>query len=686
MNGFTVENTRNFAITGHGGSGKTSLLEQLLFKSGATSRLGRVDDGTSICDFQDDEKKRKVTIDSKVLRFETSGVNVFVVDTPGYADFYASVVGALRVVDSVLIVLDSTSGVQVGAQRIWKEAEKKGKPVIFFVNKLDKEQSNFFNVVKALRKSFGEKCIPIQVPVGKEKDFKGVADLISGSVSGTMSDEEKELFEEYKTALVENVAEADDAILEKYLGEGTLSDDEVKKGLKAAIAGRKVFPILCGSAQSAVGINELLKAIRDDFPSPDTLGEIEGLDGQKRKPAANEPMSAFAFKTMTDPFVGHITYCRVYSGTLNANSEVLNSSQDKSERLAHLYLIKGKEQITIERASAGDIVAIPKLKLTAINQTLCDSKGKIAYPPIEFPKPSISFSIHPKAKGDEEKVATGLHKLCEDDSTLVLAKNVETKEMVLSGLGDLHIEVMLARLRDKFGVDVTIGEPLVAYKETVRAMAEGHEKHKKQSGGRGQYGEVYLRLAPKPRGGGYEFKNAVVGGNIPRQYIPAIEKGVVGIMETGILAGYPVVDVEVTVYDGSYHTVDSSELSFKLAGSKAFQDAFAKASPYLLEPIVNVEVVAPEEYTGTIIGILNAKRGRMQGMDMQGGLQVIKSQVPISEMFKFSNELRSITGGSGSFSMEFSHYEEVPFNIAQKVIDKTKHARASGEMATNSTH
>lgn len=672
MKNIPVEKVRNFAVAGHGGSGKTSLIENLIYACGANSRLGRVDNGSSICDYQDDEKRRAITINSKLITLEKNGYSLSILDTPGYADFFGDTLGALRVADCTLIVIDATAGIQVGAMKAWRECEKRKRPRAFYINKMDKDQADFSQILSVITESFGVNCVPLHIPIGTGSSFSGIVDIITGIGIDKADAATKELLEKSKTAVFDAIAETDDSLLEKYLSGEDLTKEEVAHGLQAGIASGSIIPIFCGSAEKSIGIDTLIEDITHYFPSPQDLGRLIGTSGEEeREPTKDAPFSALVFKTVTDPFIGHLTFFRVYSGTVTPSCEVYNTTQDAKEKLGHLYVMRGKEQIEITEAGPGDIVVVPKLKQAMINDTFCSPQHKIEYAHIQYPSATLSFSIHPKAKGEEEKIASGLHKLCDDDPTLSIVKNAETKEMVLSGLGDQHINVMLDRLKDRYHVEVTIGKPKVAYKETIRKKAKGHEKHKKQSGGRGQYGEVYLEIEPVEHGAGFEFVDKIVGGVIPRNFLPAIEKGIVGKMKEGILAGYPIVDIRAAAYDGSFHAVDSSEMAFKIAGSKAFKDAFMQASPVLLEPIMDIEVTVPDDMTGAIMGDLNGKRGRVQGMDaIPGGLQLVKAQVPAAELFTYSNELRSMTGGRGSFTMEFSHYEEVPSHIAQKVIDE----------------
>ncbi|MBN1492944.1 MAG: elongation factor G [Candidatus Omnitrophica bacterium] len=674
MKNFGSADVKIVAMAGHGGAGKTSIIENILYKAKVTTRIGKVDDDTSFCNYLDDEKKRKTTLNSKILSFEYNNKGIFLLDSPGYADFFGDTVGTITAADCVVLVVDAVAGIQVGTRKAWKEAERLGKGRAFFINKLDKDQADFEKTIEVIKEMYGKNCVVINVPIGEKGSLSGVVGVAHNTNIENADDAAKELADKYHTQLIDSVAETDDELLEKYLGGEELTREQVLPILERGVAKGEIYPIFCGSAEKDIGTQEFMNAIVNFFPSPHDVGAVPVAEGAPIPPEANAPFSGFIFKTVNDPFIGQLTYVRVLSGTIKENADVYNVTKGQKEKIGHMYVMNGKEQKAVPQATVGMIVAIPKMKVSTIGDSLGAIGSKTIFPAMQYPTPSISFSIHSKAKGEEEKISTGLHKLCDDDPTLHLEKNMETKEMVLSGLGDLHIEVALSRLKDKFHVEVEIGKPKIAYKETCRRSAEGHEKHKKQSGGRGQYGEVYLRIEPLARGAGFEFVDAVVGGVIPRNFLPAVEKGVVGIMTEGILAKYPVVDLKVTVHDGSYHTVDSSEMAFKIAGSKAFKDAFMKADPILLEPIMDVEVTIPDDLTGTIIGDLNSKRGRVGGMDMIGGMQIVKAQVPIAEMFSYSNELRSMTAGQGSYIMNFSHYEEVPAHLMTKVIEEAKTA------------
>ena len=657
MQGIKTEDTRTVVVIGHSSAGKTSLIESILHKTGANTRLGQVDDGTSVCDYNGEEKKRKVTIYAKLVNCKHGSKNLFLLDTPGYADFFGEVMGALKVADGAVLVVDGVSGIQVGTQRCWKQLEELNIPRLIFINKLDKDNSDFAKIVDSIRGTFGKQCVPIQAPEGQAKNFKGMVDLVNSGSGGS---------DEYRSMLIESVAESDDVLLEKYLETGLLSDKELLDALKEGITKNKIVPILGGAAAQELGTMELLAAIESYLPSPIDRGVPGGIC----QPDAGAPYAAFVFKAITDSFVGQVTFMRVYSGTIKADSEIYNSSKNCKEKVTQLLLFTGKEQRPITEAGPGDIVAIAKLKHTKVSDTVSPANNKVTFDPIVFPKPCISFAVKPHSKGDEEKISKGLHRLAEEDQTFDVTRDRETKELVISGMGDLHLEIMLDKLKNKFGVEVDKSAPKVAYKETINVQGSSQYRHKKQSGGSGQFAEVWLRVEPRPRGEGFEFVNEVVGGAIPQQFIASCEKGIRSAMDSGFLAGYPVVDIQAIVYDGKTHPVDSKDIAFQIAARHAFKEACQKAKPVLLEPIMNVEVYIPPEFMGDINGDLNSKRGRVMGMDQMGDLQVIKAQVPIAEMSRYSTDLRSITGGRGSFSMEFSHYEEVPARLTQEIIAK----------------
>lgn len=668
MKAFPAEKVRTLAIIGHGGCGKTSLADALMFVSGANDRHGRVDAGSSIGDTSDEERERRISIQSHPLHMGWKGHGLFVIDTPGYADFVGDMVCALRVADAAVVVVDALTGVDVGTMRAWRFAERRNLPRAVFINKLDKENADYAKCLDAVRTALGARCVPVTLPIGAQAGLKGVAGAMSGKGMDSLAPDVKAIADGVVEKLTEAAAETDDSLTEKYLERGALSPEEVGGALRDAVNKGSLVPVYCGSAETEAGVAELLDGICDLFPSPVDRGPVAAIGGAAVEPKASAPFSAFVFKNVTDPFVGQLTYFRVYSGTLSSNSSFFNVSARKTERFGHLYFIKGKEQISVDEIGPGGIVAVPKLKLTAVGNSLSSEESPVEFEGLDLPKAVISFAVYPKKAGEEEKIAAGLHRLTQEDPTLRAARNGETKELIVSGMGDVHIAAAQQRLRNKFNVEVDLRLPIVPYKETVKASAEGHERHKKQTGGRGQYAEVYLKIEPLPRGGGFEFVDDIVGGAIPKGFLPAIEKGVRGSMAAGVVAGFPVVDLRVRCYDGTFHDVDSSNMAFELAGSKAFKDGMAKARPILLEPIHILDVTVPAEYMGAITGDLNSRRGRILGMEQAGELQKIKAQVPLAEMLSYCTQLRSLTGGRGTFEMEFSSYEEVPAALVQKVI------------------
>ena len=693
MKGFTTERIRNVALISHGGAGKTSLAEAMLYTSGAINRLGKVDAGNTTTDFDPDEIKRQVTIGTALAPLEWKGVKVNLLDTPGFFDFIGEVQGALRVADSAIVAVCAVSGVEVGTEKVWSYADAYNLPRLVFINKIDRENANFDAVLEQLRQFFGVKVFPLQFPLGQENSFKGVIDLVKMKAlvytdnTGLALQEEDipaELQEKalnLREKLVEAAAEADDELMEKYLEEEPLSEEEINRALRIGTLEGKIVPVLCGSGIMNYGIQPLLDLVTSALPSPadrpPAPGALPGKADEEvvRKADPGEPLSALVFKTLADPYVGRVNYFRVYSGTLKADSQVFNFNKEKAERIGSLFFMRGKNQIQTDQIIVGDIGAVAKLAVTATGDTLGDKNNPIVFPPIEFPEPVISFAVEPKSKGDEEKVSAGLARFLEEDPTFRVERNTETKQIIISGMGDMHLDVIVERLSKKFGVDVNLKTPKVPYKETIRGTSKKEGKYKKQSGGRGQYGHVFLEISPLPRGEGFVFEDKIVGGVVPRQYIPAVEKGVLEAMEEGNLAKYPVVDIKVSLYDGSYHTVDSSEMAFKIAASMALRGAIDQADPVLLEPIMDVEVTIPENFMGDIMGDLNSRRGRIQGMAPGQGLQVIKAQVPLAEMFDYAIDLRSMTQGRGFFTMKFSHYEEVPFQEAEKIIAAAKAER-----------
>jgi elongation factor G len=688
MKQYAIHELRNIGIIAHGGAGKTSLAEAMLYDAGSLTRLGRVDDGTASMDYDPDEIKRKISISSAINFAEWNKHKINIVDTPGYANFIADTKACLRAVDAAVVIVSAISGVKVQTEKVWRFAHDYELPRLIFVNKMDRERANFMRALGDIEKALGITPLPLQLPIGAEHNFKGVVDLLSqkayvykpdGSGKFEVQDIPADLRAEadkYREKLIEAIVETNDELLTTYLEGGELKGQQLEEALREATITSQFVPVVYGSAIQNIGIQPLLDAMVNYLPSPADRPVPQGVGRQgkpeKRRPEAKEPFSAQVFKTVVDQHVGKLSLFRVFSGELNADSVIYNSAQDTKERVGHIYILQGKQQKAVNSVKAGEIAAVAKLKVTRTGDTLCDEKSPIIFEPLAPPKPVLSFAIEPKSKGDEEKVSLALQRLSEEDPSLEVRRDDETRELLVSGMGQVHLEVIVDRLRRKFGVEVHMKSPKVPYKETIRSSAKAQGKYKKQSGGRGQYGDTWLELEPLPRGQGFEFVDKIVGGVIPRQYIPAVEKGVVEAMEGGVIAGYPVVDVKVTLYDGSFHSVDSSEMAFKIAASMGFKKAVLEAEPVLLEPIMNMEVTVPDECMGDVIGDLNARRGKVLGVEPRANSQNIKAQVPMAEVLKYAPNLRSMTGGRGVFSMEFSHYEEVPSHLSEKIIEQAK--------------
>ncbi len=687
-----VANIRNVALIAHSGAGKTSLVEAILYNAGAIDRMGSVEAGNTVSDYEPEEISRKISITSSLSFCDWRGSRINLIDTPGFINFIEDTRGCIRMADGLILVVCAVSGIKAESKKIWSYASEYKIPAIAFVNKLDKEATSFSSSIDEIKKSLGIDPVPLQIPIGQGDEFRGVIDLISmkGYVNDNckaleiaIPDEYKTSVDEYRKKLIEKIAENDDALLEKYLEGEELTVEELMQGLKSASISRKFIPVLGGSATSNIAIRQLLDAILLCLPSPverATIAPIKALNKKDSsehilKPVATEPFIAYVFKTIADPYAGKLSVFRVFSGTLKADSNIFNATSEAKERVGQVFNLLGKRQIPAQSAGPGEIAAVVKLKDTNVGDTLCDEQHSFVIEKVKFAEPIISYAIAPKSKGDEEKVSLGLQRILEEDPTLKFSRDEESKEMILSGMGQVHLEVALEKLKRKFGVDVIMKTPKIPYRETIRAAAKSQGKYKKQSGGRGQYGDCWIEIEPLPRGEGYEFIDKIVGGAIPQQYRPAVEKGIIETMKEGILAGYPIIDIRVTLFDGSYHTVDSSEMAFKIAGSMALKKAFMEAKPVLLEPIMKVEVIVPEDTLGAVIGDLNSKRGKVQGVDSQpDGSQKITALVPMAEMLVYANQLHSITSGRGLYSMEFSHYEEVPSQIAQKIIaGKQKH-------------
>lgn len=679
MKTYAVEKIRNVAVVGHGGVGKTTLVESLLFHAGAIDRMGKVEDGNTTTDFDPEEIRRKITINAASAPLEWKDHKINLLDTPGYPDFIGEAIAALRVADGAIFVLDAVAGIQVQTDKLWKVAEADRLPRLVFVSRMDRENANFGRIVETLQARFGTHVLPVELPIGQESGFRGVVDLIDmrayvyeggkvvpSEVPAGLRDEAQR----YRERLVEEAAEGEDELVEKYLEAGELTDEEIRRGLRAGARAGVVIPVMCGAGAHGTGTEQLLNAILTLLPHPAERG-VQTANGDVLSGDASEPLAALVFKTMADPYVGRLSYFRVYSGTLRSDSQVYNANKEKVERVGQVYVLRGKQQIAVPAILAGDIGAVAKLSETQTNDTLCGKDRPVRLRLVEFPKPAIAMTIEPKSKADEDKLGQVLHRLAEEDPTIHVEHDTEAKKTVLSGLGESHLEIVADRLRRKFNVEVRLGAPHVPYRETIRKKTSAEGRYVKQTGGRGQYGVCTLEIEPLARGAGYEWVDKIFGGVIPQQFRQSVEKGVRKAMAEGVVAGYPVVDIKVTLTDGKTHEVDSSDIAFQIAGSIAFKNAFQNANPVLLEPIMQVAVTVPDEQMGDVIGDLNARRGRIQGMNPNGdGTTTVQAQVPMAEMLRYASDLRSITGGRGAFEMSFSHYEEVPAHIAQKVIEE----------------
>ncbi|MGD0625759.1 MAG: elongation factor G [Thermodesulfobacteriota bacterium] len=681
---------RNIAIIAHGKAGKTTLAEAMLFDGKASDRLGRVDDGASVMDFEPEEIKRSLTISSSFNHLEWNKHKINLIDTPGDANFIIDTKNSLQAVDGAVIVVDAVAGVEVQTEKVWEYSSQFALPRLFFISKMDRERANFSQAVADIQKVLTPKAVPLNLPIGAEDSFAGLVDLMTlkafyfeTDLSGRFSEREipADLKEEVHSArekLAEAIAESDDTLLEKYLEGQELSPEELFQGLKKGVLNKSIFPILSGSGLKNMGIQPLLDAILQCLPSPLDREPARGTHPvtkaeEIRKPEDEEPFSAFVFKTVADPYAGKLTIFRVWSGTLQSDSTLYNANRGVRERFGQILQLEAKNQKPIEFVGPGDIAAVAKLRETTTWDTLCDEKKPILYQGISLPIPPVSFAVAPKAKGDEEKITSSLARFMEEDPTIKLQRDEQTKELILFGMGQVHMEVTVEKLKRKFGVEVSLKTPKIPYKETIKSTKSGIVyRHKKQSGGRGQFAEVHFELSPLARGAGFEFKNALVGMNVPRNFVPAVEKGVAEAMQSGVLAGYPVVDLKVKFYDGKSHEVDSSEIAFKIAALMAFKKGVMEANPVLLEPIMNIEVFIPDEYMGDVIGDLNSRRGRVLAVEPRSKGQIIKAQVPLAEVLKYAPDLTSMTSGRGSFSMELSHYEEVPSHLTEKIVSAAK--------------
>ncbi|KUG02968.1 translation elongation factor g-related [hydrocarbon metagenome] len=679
MKVYPTSKIRNIALVGHGGTGKTSLAEAMLFNTGATTRLGKVDDGNTVADFLPEEVKKKITISTSLVPCEYRDHKINALDTPGFADFYFEVIGAARVADTLVMMLSANAGVEVQTEVIWEDFPD--MPKLVFVNKMDRENADYYKVLDQLKNTFSDVVVPVQIPIGSESSFKGIVDLIKMKAytfeegSGKMTEGEipadmMDDVEIYKEQLIEAAAEADDDLLAKYLEGEELTDEEILAGVKkAASSGSAVF-VFCGSALKNIGVQPFMDFIVDCATTPEDNPIYKKMDQSK--------LAIQVFKTIADPYIGRLNMFRVFTGTMKADNSYFNASKEKDERIAQLLVMTGKEQSSVPELNTGDIAAVAKLNTTATGDTLCQKANPVSMDPIEFPQPTLNMAIEPKSKGDEDKLSGALQRIKEEDPTIIIEKNTETKQTLLKSMGDTHVDILIEKLKSKFGVDVISKDMKIPYRETIRATVEAEGKHKKQSGGHGQYGHVKIRFEPLSEGD-FEFGEQVFGGSVPRQYFPAVEKGLMEALDEGVLAGYPVTSLKATLFDGSYHSVDSSEMAFKMAARLAFRKGLEGAKPVLLEPIMNVEIVIPESFMGDIIGDLNSKRGRVQGMEPVGKKQLIKAQVPQAEMARYTIDLKSMTQGRGKFTMEYSHYEEVPAQNADKIIEKARQEKEEKE-------
>jgi elongation factor G len=696
MRVFESDSIRNICIVGHGAAGKTSLTSAILFDSGAVNRLARVDDGNTTTDWEDEEIERKISISCALAHCEWNKKKINILDTPGYRPFMAETQLAVRAADAAIVVIDAVAGVEVQTEKVWEFCNEYSLPRMIVINKTDRDNASSERSLSSLEESFGRNAVPLQIPMGTEKNFSGVISLVTGKAyrysrdgSGKFQEEEipaeyKDEFESRREKLIEMAAEGSDVLMEKFFADGTLDQADLLEGLKASILQGTIYPVFYTSALLNIGIAQVLDAVVDLIPSPATVGKTKGLDVKTNEPierilSDKEPYAAYVFKTIADPFAGRISLFKLYSGVMRSDTTYNNQTKGKSEKLGPLQLLLGKTMVPIGEVHAGDFFAVTKLRETTTGDTLCEPAHPIVFSSVIIPEPSITFAIEPKSRGDEDKISNALARILEEDGAIKYSRDAQTKQMLLSGSDQLHVEVTVSKLRKRYGVEVLLKTPKIPYRETIRGKADVQGRHKKQTGGHGQFGDCWIRMEPLPRGGKFEFADEIFGGSIPRNFVPAVEKGIVESAARGYLAGYPVVDFKVTVYDGSYHPVDSSEMAFKIAGSQAFKKAMEEARPVLLEPVMDVEIYAPQEYAGALTGDLTSRRGRLQGMDIKRDIQIIKAQVPMAEMVTYSPVLTSVTGGRGSYHMEFSHYDEVPAHIAQKVIEEANKDRKHEE-------
>jgi len=677
---------RNVVLLSHQGAGKTSLAEYMLFNSGAIQRLGSAADGTTTSDYDPLEVERHMGINLSLLPMQWQGMKLNIIDTPGYADFVGEARSGLRVTEGAIIVICAASGVEVGTEQMWSDTEKGSLPRLIFVNKMDRDNADFLTTLKGIQSKLSPKCLAVQLPIGSQKDFQGIIDLVTMKAYVGADSQEAEIpsslreqTEASREKLVEAAVEVDDELINKYLEGKAISNEEILAAIrKSTIAGRLV-PVFAGSALKGMGARQILSGICSYLPSPEEHGAIMAKnvstgDQEEIKPDSESPLSVLVFKTTADPYVGKLSYFRVYSGVISSNSQVWNANKNSMERIGQLFAMLGKNQQTVPQVAAGDIGAVARLSLTTTGDTICAREHSVILPGIEFPKANFSMAIQPQAKSDLDKMSTVLPRICEEDPSLQIRREADTNEFIISGVGDNHLEITREKIRRKFGVEVKLDLPMIPYKETITASTKAEYKHKKQTGGHGQYGHVLLELEPLARGGGFEFAKKIVGGAIPQNYIPSVEKGVNEARQEGVLAGYPVVDVRVSLYDGSFHPVDSSDIAFKIAGAQALKKGLSQGQPVLVEPIMKLTITMPESYTGDITSDLNTKRGRVLGMNPGNGINVIEAQAPYAELLRYALNLRSLTQGRGSFVMEFDHFEEVPAHVSQKIIVDGKKA------------
>jgi elongation factor G len=677
MQKYGLDSIHNVVLLAHGSAGKTSLAEAMLFTAGAVNRLGKVDDGSSVSDYDPDEIKRKISINLSLLPCEWNGNKINIIDTPGYSDFVGEVKAGMRVSEGAIIVICAASGVEVGTEQVWKYCEESLLPRLIFINKMDRENADYNRTVEEIRSKLGKKCLPLNMAVGAQAGFKGIVDILEMKAYLDSDGKEAEIpsdlqgqVDNYREKLIEAIAEVDDTLIEKYLGGEEITHEELTTNLRRAVANGNIVPILAGSATQNIGTRRVMDSIVGYLPSPQDT-KVVLADGTL-DPSDSSPLAALVFKTTADPYVGKLTYFRVYNGVIRSNTQVWNANEKAGERIGQLYMMRGKAQEPVQEVRAGDIGAVAKLNVTGTGDTLCAQDKPVLIKPIEFPSPTYEDAVYPKTKTDVDKMGTALTRLVEEDPTLRVHRELGTNETILSGMGDTHLAVAAEKMQRKFGVNVEMETPKVPYRETITMKSNAEYKHKKQSGGHGQYGHVLLELEPLPDRGENEFGDRVVGGSVPKNYIPAVEKGVIEAYAEGGLAGYPVVGVKTTLYDGSFHPVDSSEICFKIAGAQAFRRGIIDGQPILLEPVMNLKVTVPNDLTGDIIGDLNTKRARVLGMNPEGDLNVIEAQVPLAEIQRYAIDLKSMTQGRAIYTIEFDHYEEVPAQITQKIIAQRK--------------